>query len=213
MPIRVLVVDDEPAIRELLTEYLRGRGLIVNAVADGEAAQVLLEREPPDIVLTDLKLPGVDGIEVVRRAAACDPAVPALMMTGFGTVDTAVSAFTAGARDYLAKPFRLRDLYASLERVLLAAQRDRRHAWASTAMDLLARAETVEAPADAERLVPELAALVRAAPERASLAVFLRAEPDAHPLGASRWVTLSPALPALLPYVRAVDAALRRTAP
>ena len=99
MPIRVLVVDDEPAIRELLTEYLRGRGMEVTAVVDGESARVSLEREPPDLVLTDLKLPGIDGVEVVRLASACVPPVPSLMMTGFGSVESAVAAFTSGARE------------------------------------------------------------------------------------------------------------------
>lgn len=212
MPIRVLVVDDEPAIRELLTEYLRGRELTVSAVSDGESAMVLLEKDPPDIVLTDLKLPGVDGVEVVRRAAACAPAVPALMMTGFGTVDTAVAAFTAGARDYLAKPFRLRDLYASLERVLAAAERDRRGAWASEAVALLARAETVTDADAAEALLPTLDALLRAAPEPVTLAVYSHATSDALPLGPARWAVLTPPSPGLRPYVRAVDAALRRVA-
>lgn len=210
MPIRVLVVDDEPAIRELLTEYLCGRGLDVVAVADGESARDRLDRAPPDLLLVDLKLPGIDGIDVLRVASARVPPVPAILMTGFGAVESAVAAFHAGARDHLAKPFRLRDLYACVERVLAAAARDRRAAWADAAMELLVAAELVETEADADTLVASLLGLLEAAPSGAESPILLRDTPGPNslPLGERGWID-APA-PAARPCIRAVHDALGR---
>ncbi|MDP2313213.1 MAG: response regulator [Pseudomonadota bacterium] len=210
MPTRVLVVDDEPAIRELLTEYLRGRGMDVVPVADGESARARLERDPPDVVVTDLKLPGLDGIEVVQLAQARVPPVPAVMITGFGSVETTVAAFDAGVRCYLQKPFRLRDLYEQVQRVLADADTARRAAWAVAASELLLRAE-IAADADAaEALVPDLLHLLEGAPLGAQ--VTLRDAPDAPalPLGETRWLDVQPLSPVARPYIRAVHEALLR---
>ncbi|MFN7142549.1 MAG: response regulator, partial [Myxococcota bacterium] len=131
MPTRVLVVDDEPPIRELLVEYLRGRGLSADAVSTGEEGRARIAQEPWDLVLTDLKLPGIDGIEVLRAAVARD--VPTVLMSACGTVESVVEAYALGAREYLSKPFRLRDAWDVVARVLAAAARDRRRAWQSAA--------------------------------------------------------------------------------
>ncbi|MDP2308309.1 MAG: response regulator [Pseudomonadota bacterium] len=208
MPIRVLVVDDEPGIRELLTEYLGGRGMDVVAVGDGETALGVLQRDPPDLVLVDIKLPGIDGIDVVNMATACVPPVPAVMMSGFSSADAAVAAFNAGARDCLAKPFRLRDLYACVERVLATAARDRRAAWADAAMALLLRSEIAETPEDAEALVPALLELLEAAPDGARAILRDTPGPSSLPLGAGRWI--DPPIPAGRPCIRAVHEALGR---
>jgi DNA-binding response OmpR family regulator len=208
MPIRVLVVDDEPAIRELLTEYLRGRGMDVVAVEDGEAARTVLQRDPPDLLVIDLKLPGIDGIDVLRVASACAPPVPAVMITGFGSVEIAIDALHAGGRDFLAKPFRLRDLYASVERVLATAARDRRANWADAAMSLLVNAEIAETEADAESLVPVLLQLLEGAPGGAPPVLRHAPGPNSLPLGADRW--LDAPTPAARPCIRAVHDALRR---
>ncbi len=210
MTTRVLVVDDEPAIRELLVEYFRGRGMDVVAVADGEAARLRLQQDPPDVVVTDLKLPGLNGVEVVRAASAGASPVPCVVMTGYGTVDLTVAAFTAGARDYLSKPFRLRDLHDAVERAMVASARDRRAAWAAAAVDLLARADVTEEVADAEALVPVLLALLASAPESSRASVHATSGPDSLPLGATRWLDMAPAVAAHRPYIRAVHHALSR---
>ncbi len=207
MPVRVLVVDDEPAIRELLAEYLRGRGMDVAVVPDGEQGRDAIGREPPDLVLTDLKLPGIDGIEVLRAAAS--GGVPAVLMTGFGTVETAVDAYAAGARDYVLKPFRLRDLYAALEQALADAGRDRRRAWAEQAFALTVAAHEAAEPEQADALVARLVELVRALPGAEHAALRSETTGGGKPLGGRRWID-APPVPEARALIAAVHAALLR---
>jgi DNA-binding NtrC family response regulator len=101
---RILVADDEPNLRRVLSAILRREGYDVLQAADGSEAIDLLS-EPVDVVITDLKMPRVDGMEVLRHASAQHPSVPVIMITAFGTVDNAVAAVKAGAFDYLEKPF------------------------------------------------------------------------------------------------------------
>lgn len=199
MSTRVLVVDDEPPIRELLVEYLRGRGMSAEAVSDGEDARARLAGEPWGLVVTDLKLPGIDGVEVLRAALARD--VPTVLMSACGTVDAVVEAHALGARAYLAKPFRLRDAWEVIAGVLAAAARDRRRAWQSSAFELLAAAAAAPDPAAAEALLAPLGALVDA---------FGEPGVEWRPLGATRWIEV-PARPEVTLLVDAVHAALVRT--
>src|SRR5690349_19982560 len=101
---RILVSDDAPNLRGILTAILRREGYAVRQAADGSEAIDLLA-EPVDDVITDLKMPRVDGMEVLRHASVQLPNVPVIMITAFGTVDNAVAAVKAGAFDYLEKPF------------------------------------------------------------------------------------------------------------
>src|SRR6187401_2842766 len=101
---RILVADDEPNLRRVLTAILRREGYDVLQAADGSEAIDLLA-EPVDVVITDLKMPRIDGMEVLRHASAQLPHVPVIMITAFGTVDNAVAAVKAGAFDYIEKPF------------------------------------------------------------------------------------------------------------
>jgi nitrogen regulation protein NR(I) len=101
---RILVADDEPNLRRVLTAILRREGYDVVQAADGAEAIDLLA-EPVDVVITDLKMPRIDGMEVLRHASANLPHVPVIMITAFGTVDNAVAAVKAGAFDYIEKPF------------------------------------------------------------------------------------------------------------
>jgi DNA-binding response OmpR family regulator len=113
--VRILVVEDEPVLREGLTDLLRGAGHTVEAVADGEAA---LERgsEPSiQLVLLDLMLPRLDGVEVCRRIRELRPDVPILMLTALGSEDDKVRGLEAGADDYVTKPFGTRELLARIE--------------------------------------------------------------------------------------------------
>jgi DNA-binding NtrC family response regulator len=101
---RILVADDEPNLRRVLTAILRREGYEVIQAADGAEALELLA-QPVDVVITDLKMPRVDGMEVLRHASVQHPNVPVIMITAFGTVDNAVAAVKAGAFDYIEKPF------------------------------------------------------------------------------------------------------------
>jgi signal transduction histidine kinase len=112
----ILVVDDEANARFALAELLAAEGYRVAAAADGFKALALLRDEPPDVVLTDLKMPGMGGLELLAnlRARGNDAAV--VVMTAFGAMDTAVSALKEGAADYLTKPINVDELMLVIER-------------------------------------------------------------------------------------------------
>ncbi len=102
---QVLVVDDEANLRKVLVAQLSRDGYEVHAVEDGEAAKEFLGEHHIDLVITDLRMPRCDGMELLRWALADDPERPVVMITAHGTVDTAVEALKLGAFDYITKPF------------------------------------------------------------------------------------------------------------
>src|SRR5262245_23901935 len=115
---RILVVDDEANARTALAELLRDEGYQVETAADGFKALPKLEEFAPDLLLTDLKMPGMDGIDLLRRARERDPECAAVVMTAYGAVDTAVAAMRQGASDYLTKPINVDELSVVLDRAL-----------------------------------------------------------------------------------------------
>jgi DNA-binding NtrC family response regulator len=118
----VLVVDDEPIIRANLAEFLHQEGFAVHSAASGEAALGLVGRNRYDVILCDVNLPGIDGIEVLERVGRVSPETFVLVITAYATVESAVEAFHKGAHDYLMKPVILREVDRKLRRLL--AQRD-----------------------------------------------------------------------------------------
>jgi len=103
----ILLIDDEAIALTNLTHVLKREGYDVTACKDGEAGLEALKRSDFDLVLTDLKMPGIDGMAVLRQVHANHPDVPVIMITGHATLDSAVEAMKAGAHHYIAKPFRL----------------------------------------------------------------------------------------------------------
>jgi two-component system response regulator PilR (NtrC family) len=105
----VLIVDDEPDVRELLTEYFRNKGWRVSSAADGRAAMAAIDRDPAryGLVVTDLQLPHSDGLEVLRAARSANPSCMVVIITGYASLDSAIQAVRLGAYDYLTKPFSL----------------------------------------------------------------------------------------------------------
>jgi len=103
----ILLIDDEAIALTNLTHVLKREGYDVTACKDGEAGLEAFKRSDFDLVLTDLKMPGIDGMAVLRQVHANHPDVPVIMITGHATLDSAVEAMKAGAHHYLAKPFRL----------------------------------------------------------------------------------------------------------
>jgi two-component system response regulator PilR (NtrC family) len=104
-PPRILVVDDERSMRELLAIVLRREGYEVLLAENGRAAIGLLESEPVDLLISDIKMPDLSGVEVLRAAKRIDPDILGIMITAFASTDTAVEAMRLGACDYLSKPF------------------------------------------------------------------------------------------------------------
>ena len=102
---RILVIDDEAAIRDSLRMTLEYEGYEFIGAATGQEGLALAEREAPDLVLLDIKMPGMDGLEVLDRLRAMNEALPVVMISGHGTISTAVEATKKGAFDFIEKPF------------------------------------------------------------------------------------------------------------
>jgi DNA-binding response OmpR family regulator len=111
----ILVVDDEPAARLSLAELLSLEGYEVAAAASGEEALDLLSKGPFDLAIVDLKMPGMDGIEVVDALQKHTPDTIIIMLTAHGTLETAVQAMRQGAHDYLLKPANVNEIMASVQ--------------------------------------------------------------------------------------------------
>ena len=115
---RVLVIDDEASARSGLEKLLRQEGFTVDVAADGPTALGIAADRPPDVVVTDLKMPHMDGIEVLTKLREQDQDLPVIVVTAFGDVSSAVGAMRAGAEDYLTKPVDFDALVLSVERAL-----------------------------------------------------------------------------------------------
>lgn len=115
---RVLVADDEPAQLQALCDALAGQGYAVRGFGDPAQALAALDQGPADILLADLVMPGMDGIGLLRAALQRDPAIACIVMTGDGSIATAVEAMRSGAFDYVLKPFKLSTMLPVLERGL-----------------------------------------------------------------------------------------------
>jgi two-component system response regulator ResD len=120
---RVLVVDDEPMVRDVLTRYLEKDGFTVETAEDGEGALTALQRSAPDVVLLDLMLPRIDGLEVLRRIRE-GRAPPVIMLTAKGAETDRIVGLELGADDYVVKPFSPREVVARVRAVLRRTKND-----------------------------------------------------------------------------------------
>ena len=121
----MLVVDDEPKIVEVVGDYLRSAGFSVTTAADGDGAVASARARPPDLVVLDLGLPGLDGLDVARELRRASP-VPIIMLTARGEETDRVLGLELGADDYLVKPFSPRELVARVRAVLRRTEGRRR---------------------------------------------------------------------------------------
>jgi two-component system response regulator MtrA len=137
MATHVLVVDDDPALAEMLGIVLRGEGYDPSFVADGDAALGAFRREKPDVVLLDLMLPGTDGIEVCRQIRA-ESGVPIIMLTARGDTRDVVLGLESGADDYVVKPFKPRELVARVQARLRKHEGEAEHLQIGPADDPIA---------------------------------------------------------------------------
>jgi two-component system response regulator HydG len=115
---RVLVVDDDASARSGLEKLLRSEGYEVDTAEDGAAALARAAEAPPDVVVTDLKMPHMDGIDLLKKLREQDPTLPVIVATSFQDLHSAVKAMRAGAEDYLTKPIDFEALAVTLERAL-----------------------------------------------------------------------------------------------
>jgi DNA-binding NtrC family response regulator len=118
----ILIVDDEPSVRETCAEVAEQSGMKATAVSSAEEALEVLEHAAVDVVLTDLMLQSTSGLELLRRVHDTYPKMPVIVLTQYGTIDSAVAATRLGAIDYVTKPFRIEELRARLERAARAVE-------------------------------------------------------------------------------------------
>ncbi len=114
---KILVVDDEQNMRIALYEALSRNGYEVSVAENGQMALEMVEKSPPDMLITDIKMPSLDGIQLLGRIKALRPSLPVVIITGFATVDTAVEAMKQGAVDYIIKPFSVEVIEETVARV------------------------------------------------------------------------------------------------
>jgi excisionase family DNA binding protein len=115
---RVLVVDDEAGIRELLSKTLALADYDVEAAGDGRAAIERLRAGPYDLLITDLKMPGMDGLSLIREARRLAPELPIIIITAFSTESSAIEAINLGVAGYLTKPFRIAKILSTAAKAL-----------------------------------------------------------------------------------------------
>ncbi len=115
---RVLVVDDEKFIRDILADFLGMEGYVVRTAEDGASAISELERAQYDLVISDLKMPKMGGLELLKEVSRTHPDTITVIMTGFGTVETAIDAMKRGAYDYILKPFKVEEIVHIVQRGL-----------------------------------------------------------------------------------------------
>jgi len=111
---QILLVEDDRALASALQEALRQQDYAINVVASGEAAVYVINTDPPDLVILDLGLPDIDGIEVLKRVRQKQHDLPILLLTARSRVEDKISGLDSGADDYLAKPFEMEELFARL---------------------------------------------------------------------------------------------------
>src|SRR4030065_1609700 len=108
--VRVMVIDDEPLMRITIQDALMAEGYKVTPADTGEKGLTLLMEKQADILITDLKLPDIDGIQILKEVKTTNPETQVIMITAYGSIDSAVTAMKEGASDYLTKPFAMDEL-------------------------------------------------------------------------------------------------------
>jgi two-component system response regulator AtoC len=156
--IEVLVVDDEQKMRDLLSRALTKDGFKVSTAKDGPGALAVIDRHMPDVVLADLRMPGMDGLMLLYRINERPHRPVVVLMTAFGTVDSAVEAIKAGAFDYLTKPFKVMDVSLVLAK---AAREVERRAEVSALRELVDQRYGLDAIVGSSKQTQQLRDMVR----------------------------------------------------
>lgn len=150
---RILVVDDEKVIREILSEFLTMEGYVVRSVEDGERALTELRLRPYDMVISDLKMPGLSGLELLETITQEKLNVLTVIMTGFGTVETAIEAMKKGAYDYILKPFKVEEVVHIVKRGLERQRLQTENVRLREALTLYRVSEAIATTMDLDRVL------------------------------------------------------------
>jgi len=165
----ILIVEDEAKMRRLLELQLADEGFRARTAADAETGLQLLQQEPADLIVTDFKLPGMSGLEFLQAIKRIDANLPVVIMTAYGTVESAVGAMKAGASDYVLKPFSLAELVLVIRKELAA--RELREENRSLREALGQRYEYKNIVAEGQKMQAVLALVERVAPTNATVLI------------------------------------------
>jgi len=167
---KLLIVDDEPIIRESLGEFLAQEGFAVVVSGSAEDALVLAQKTRFDLVLCDVQLPGIDGIELLDRLLKISPETFVILITAYGTVESAVAAFQRGAHDYLMKPILLDEVLAKIRRLLQYRQLRLDNQWLRRELNRASEQESIIGKSPALQRVLEIVRKVGPTPSTVLLA-------------------------------------------
>lgn len=153
---RVLLADDDESLRRVQEYQLTKAGFVVTACADGDTALEEFRENLHDLVVTDIRMPGLDGLELLKRLRAISPETPVIVITGHGTVDTAVQAMKEGAFDFLTKPFPTDKLHLTLDRARKMARLQRENRELRRAVERTFKFENLVGSSESMRRLYEL---------------------------------------------------------
>lgn len=165
----ILIVEDEPKMRRLLELQLADEGFRARTAADAETGLQFLQQEPVDLVVTDFKLPGMSGLEFLQAIKRIDANLPVVIMTAYGTVESAVDAMKAGASDYVLKPFSLAELVLVIRKELAAHELREENRTLREALGQ--RYEYKNIIAESQKMQAVLALVERVAPTNATVLI------------------------------------------
>jgi K+-sensing histidine kinase KdpD len=153
---RILVVDDEPEVVRLCTRILSYEGLSVHGTTSGLEALSLLKEEPFDLLLVDIKMPDISGLDLLRQGRQIVPDLSAVVITGFATLDSAIEALHAGAHRFVLKPFSVDELTQAIDQVLLQKQKEQERLSLRAQLPILEIAQVLTVEGDVDYLAGQL---------------------------------------------------------
>lgn len=176
--LNILVVDDESEIRELLVEYLTTLGHDVREATDGNSALAILYEESIDVMLTDVRMPVMEGVDLIERLKDLDVTIGVVVMTGYPTVQTFIDAMSKGANAYILKPFRLNAVHQALQEAARHSRLERHAARLEQTLNFYEAAQNYAELEEQSALFHHLAAAARAETRAAAFQVWLARNGD-----------------------------------
>ena len=152
MQFTILIIDDERNIREGLGAALELDGYNVKLAENGEQGLALMEKGDIDLVITDLRMPGISGEQVIAKVKGESPGIPVIVLTGHGSIDSAVDAMRNGAYDFLTKPLNIDRLSLIVKRALAGRELEIRHSTLKEELDARTSFESIIGKSDAENI-------------------------------------------------------------
>jgi DNA-binding NtrC family response regulator len=168
--IKILVIDDDESLRRVLEYNLAQEGYAVLTASSGEQGLELLKKEGADLVLTDVRMAGMDGLQVLERARKLDPAIQVIILTAFGTIEMAVEAMKAGAFHYISKPFNRDELKLTIKKALQVKDLERENV--ALRQELSSRVGLDSIIAESPQMAQVLDMVVRVAPTETTVLIM-----------------------------------------